>query len=169
MKVRSQSDSELTIANVFHEGRWCWEKLSFVLPKEVLEKILAVPMQMFGEKEDTLVWKLSQNGEFNAASAYDLARNDGASPISFSEGWLWKIDTLPKIQHFIWLCFHSSIPMQKILADRGITYHTTCPLCHSHEESIIHLLRDCSFALTFWKKLGTPQVFSNFLQLNLLN
>ena len=165
----TQFDSELTIANVFQEGRWCWEKLSFVLPKEVLEKILAVPMQMFGEKEDTLVWKLSQNGEFNAASAYDLARNNGTSPSAFCKDWLWKINNIPKIQHFIWLCFHSSILMRKTLADKGITCHTACPLCHSHKESIIHLLRNCSFALKFWKELGTPQIFSNFLHLNLLD
>ena len=31
-------------------GRWCWEKISFELPSVVLEKILATPMQLFGEK-----------------------------------------------------------------------------------------------------------------------
>ena len=51
----TQSESELTIANVFQEGRWCWEKLSFELPKDVLEKTLSVPMQLFGEKKDTLI------------------------------------------------------------------------------------------------------------------
>lgn len=64
-------------------GRWCWEKLSFDLPKAVLEKILAIPMQMFGVKEDSLVWKYSQNGEFSNALAYDLARHDDTNPSSF--------------------------------------------------------------------------------------
>ena len=155
------------MANVFQEGKWCWEKLSFELPKEVLEKILAVPMQMFGEKEDTLIWKLSQNGEFSAASAYNLARNGGRSFGIFFGDWLWKIDSIPKIQHFIWLGLHSNVPVRKTLADRGITSHTACPICRNHEESIIHLLRDCSFATKFWKDLGTPQIFSNFLHLNL--
>ena len=167
--LHTQFDSKLTIANVFQEGRWYWEKLSFELPKEVLEKILDVPMQMFGEKEDTLLWKLSQNGEFSAASANDLVRNDGTSPSVFSRDWLWKIDTIPKIQHFIWLCLYSSVPVRKTLANRGITCHTACPLCQNHEESIIHLLKDCSFAIKFWRELGTPQAFSNFLHLNLLD
>nr|POF05174.1 putative ribonuclease h protein [Quercus suber] len=149
----TKTDSELTVANVFQEGRWCWEKLSFELPKEVVDKILAVPMQMFGEKEDTLVWKLSQNREFSAASAYDLARNEETRPNAFSRDWLWKIDTIPKIQYFIWLCYHNSVLVRKTLADRGLTCHTTCPLCQNHEESISHLLRDCSFALKFWEDL----------------
>ena len=127
----TQSEFELTIATVFQEGRWCWEKLSFELPKEILEKILTVPMQMFGEKEDILIWKLSQNGEFSAASAYNLARNGGASSGIFSGEWLWKIDTIPKIQHFIWLCLHSSVPVRKTLADRGITSQTACPICQN--------------------------------------
>ena len=41
--------------------------------KEVLEKILAVPMQMYGEKEDSLIRKFFQNGEFNNALADGLA------------------------------------------------------------------------------------------------
>ena len=122
---------------------------------------------MFGEKEDTLIWKLSQNGEFSAASAYNLARNGGASPCIFSGEWLWKIDTIPKIQHFIWLYLHSSVPVRKMLANRGITSQKACPICQNQEESIIHLLRDCPFATKFWKDLGTPQIFSNFLHLNL--
>ena len=163
----TQSESELTVANVFQEGRWCWEKISFELPKDVLERVLSVPMQLFGEKEDTLIWKFSQNGEFSAASAYNLARNGGESPGIFSGDWLWNIDTAPKIQHFIWLCLHSSVPVRKTLADRGITSQKACPICQNHEESIIHLLRDCPFATKFWKDLGTPQIFSNFLHLNL--
>ena len=163
----TQSKTELTVANVFQEGRWCWEKLSFDLPKEVLEKILAVPMQMYGEKEDSFIWKYSQNGEFNNASAYNLARNDGTIPSAFSGYWLWKLDTIPKIQHFIWLCFHNSVPVWKIFVDRGIPCSTACPFCQNQEESIIHLLRDCPFALNFWKQLGVPQIFANFLCLNL--
>ena len=41
--------------------------------KRCLEKILAVPMQMYGEKEDSLIRKFFQNGEFNNALADGLA------------------------------------------------------------------------------------------------
>ena len=126
-------------------------------------------MQLFGEKEDSLVWKFSQNGEFSTASAYDLARLEDTNPHSFSGYWLWKFDTIQKIKHFIWLCYHNSIPVRQVIATRGISCNTTCPLCQSQEESIVHSLRDCPFALKFWKQLGTPQSLTNFLQLSLLN
>ncbi|KAK7848287.1 putative ribonuclease h protein [Quercus suber] len=92
-----------------------------------------------------------KNGEFNNALAYDLTRHNDTSPSSFLGFWLWKLDTIPKIQHFMWLCYHNSILVQQVLANRGIPYHTTCPFCQSQEESILHLLRDCPFALEFWK------------------
>ena len=127
------------------------------------------PMQLFGEKEDSLVWKFSQNGEFSTASAYDLARLEDTNPHPFSGYWLWKFDTIQKIKHFIWLCYHNSIPVRQVIATRGISCNTTCPLCQSQEESIVHSLRHCPFALKFWKQLGTPQSLTNFLQLSLLN
>ena len=126
-------------------------------------------MQLFGGKEDSLVWKFSQNGEFNNASAYDLARPEDTSPHSFSGYWLWKFDTIQKIKHFIWLCYHNSILVRQVIATRGISCNTSCPLCQSQEESIVHPLRDCPFALKFWKQLGTPQSLTNFLQLSLLD
>ena len=104
---------------------------------------------MYGEKEDTLAWKYSKDGDFSATSAYDLASAKDKGLQSFSGKWLWKLDTLPKIKHFIWLCFHHSVPVRQILNTRGISCNTCCPLCQCQDESIIHLLRDCPFALSF--------------------
>ena len=83
--------------------------------------------------------------------------------------WLWKFDTIPKIKHYIWLFYHNSVPIWQVIAARGISCNTSCPLCQSQEESILHLLRDCPFALKFWKQLGTPQSLTSFLQLSLLD
>lgn len=125
-------------------------------------------MQLFGEKEDTLAWKTSQDGDFSIASAYKSAKTEDTNLQSFLGKWLWKLDTLPKIKHFLWLCFHQSVPVRQVLNARGILCNTCCPLCQNQEESIIHLLHDCPFALRFWNKIGTPQSFTYFLQLDLL-
>lgn len=92
----------------------------------VLEKILAIPMQLFGEKEDSLVWKLSQT-----SSAYDLAKPEHTSPYPFLGNWIWKLDTLPKIIHFMWLCHHHSVPVRQVLSVRGIPCNTCYPLCQN--------------------------------------
>nr|POE86054.1 putative ribonuclease h protein [Quercus suber] len=42
--------------------------------KEIKEQICAIPMQLWGDKEDTLMWKFTRDGEFSMASAYALLR-----------------------------------------------------------------------------------------------
>ncbi|XP_075649790.1 putative ribonuclease H protein At1g65750 isoform X3 [Castanea sativa] len=129
--------------------------------------IRAVPLQIYGEKQDNLVWKGSQDGDFHLASAYKLARLETTDVQTFHGNWIWKLDTLPKIKHFLWLCCHNSVPVKKVLESRGIIHDACCPLCRNHEETILHTLRDCPVAMNFWQKFGTPQSMSSFMHLSL--
>ncbi|KAF3953288.1 hypothetical protein CMV_021254 [Castanea mollissima] len=72
------------------------QKLSFELPLDVKDMIRAVPLQIYGEKQDNLVWKGSQDGDFHLASAYKLARLETTDVQTFHGNWIWKLDTLPK-------------------------------------------------------------------------
>nr|POE57813.1 hypothetical protein CFP56_75577 [Quercus suber] len=69
---------------MFHLGSWCWDKISFDLLAVIREQIRAIPMQLFGDKEDTLAWKYSKDGEFSSASAYILANFESANPQPFT-------------------------------------------------------------------------------------
>ena len=55
-----------------------------------------------------------------------------------------------------------SIGVKECLANRGIPLETTCPLCHSEAESILHALRDCSLVKPIWYQMGTHCLYSNF-------
>ena len=54
-----------------------------------------------------------------------------------------------------------------MLATRGINCGKTCPLCHRHEETIVHLLRDCEVACDLWYRLGVPALHINSFNENL--
>ncbi|KAK7836759.1 putative ribonuclease h protein [Quercus suber] len=58
----NQHEAELSISDMFHLGSWCWDKISFDLLAVIREQIRAIPMQLFGDKEDTLAWKYSKDG-----------------------------------------------------------------------------------------------------------
>lgn len=66
-------DSIMTMTDMIQGNEWNWGALSFELPTDILDKIKATPIQMFGSKEDTISWKFSQDGEFNSTTAYLLA------------------------------------------------------------------------------------------------
>ena len=164
----TQQEEGWTIAKLHHNDYWNLDKISFALPGNVVDKIHAIPIQSYGDKEDTLMWRFSLDGDFNMASAYKLAIAELPKPPPFSGCWLWGLDTLSKIKHFLWLCCHGSIPVKQVLKGRGINCTMECPLCHMQEESIIHALRDCLVARKFWLRIGVPQALGDFLNLDLL-
>ena len=159
---------KLILFLIFIKMHWNFGKISFVLPRVVIDRIQAIPIQSFGEREDTLMWKFSADGEFNTASAYRLTISNQPKFPSFSGCWVWGVDTLPKLRHFLWLCNHASIPTRQVIKYRGIDCSILCPLCNAQEGSIIHTLRDCPFVRKFWLSIGVPQVPIDFLSLDLL-
>ena len=102
------------------------------------------------------------------ASAYTLARPEEECSDGFKGSWIWKIDSLPRICHFLWLCHHNSVPVREVIASRGIECEDVCPLCNSDAETIIHMLRDCPFAATFWRKICVPSNLKSTFNLDIL-
>ena len=115
------------------------------------------------------MWRFSPDGEFNLASTYHLAIAEQPKPPPFTSCWIWGLDTLPKIKHFLWLCNHGSILVRQVIKARGINCTVSYPLCRAQEESIIHVLRDYPVSRKFWLSIGVPQSLVDFLNLDLLD
>ena len=64
----------------------------------------------------------------HALSATSEGSGSGLAHLSgFSEGWIWKIDVLNKIRHFLWHVASDLLPTKINLARRVITIFTgTC-------------------------------------------
>ena len=109
-----------------------------------------------------MLWKHSKDGEFSAKSTYLTNISQDPTP-TFHGAWIWKLDVLPKIANFLWLCIHKSVPVKDILASRGIIEDKICPLCKNQPKTIEHLLRECDFARNFWHLMSVqPDVVQSF-------
>ena len=97
--------------------RWRWEWLSFELPQEVKDRIKTIPLSQVGRSEDLVLWKHSKDGEFSVKSTYLANISQDPAP-TFHGAWIWKLDALPKIANFLWLCIHKSVPVKDVLASR---------------------------------------------------
>ena len=117
-----------------------------------------------------IMWKRSKDGEFTTNSAYAWLNGSQQEEVNFQWQWIWKIDILPKIINFLWLCMHNSLPVRSVLAMRGITRESCCFLCNNSSETISHLLKVCVVAKDFWFKLKIPhEVVSSFVEMDLFD
>ena len=130
----------LRVGDVATEFGWNWCKISMELLVKIYMEIKAMPHSRVSNEKDKLIWAATSNGEFNLASAYKLATTQADFVPPFNGSWIWKLNLLPKIQTFIWMCLHKSIATRECLAKRGLQINSSCPLCHQHPESILHLL-----------------------------
>ncbi|KAK9289746.1 hypothetical protein L1049_007905 [Liquidambar formosana] len=133
------------------DGEWKFDGLSFVLPPTILDLIGPLPTLHFANGDDCISWSESKSGKFCSKSAYNLANNspgcDSPNPI-----WtkIWNINTLPKIQNFLWLCCQKKIACNEVLFKRHITFSNLCPICFNEPKTVEHVLRDCEYAREFW-------------------
>ena len=154
----TREEANLTMANIKDQGsNWYQNILLFDLPNDMCRIIQAIPFSLDSNSENSSCWAYSKDGSFSLQSAYMIAK--GLNPLNSSIDsceWIWKISTTPKITFFIWLCRHNSVPTCKVLGSRGFTLDSSCSICYQGTESLIHILRECSYAKSFWSKRGIP-------------
>ena len=69
-------------------------------------------------------------------------------------GWIWKINTLPRISAFLWLVCHERILTKSLLFKCKITPDDICTLCKATQESPLHILRNCPCVQPLWLNFG---------------
>jgi hypothetical protein len=62
----------------------------------------------------------------------------------------WKLEVPPKVRVFWWRVLHEFLPTKQILFRRHIEPMAFCEVCGEPEESIRHVLLDCTVARQFW-------------------
>ncbi|KAL2924725.1 Methionyl-tRNA formyltransferase [Bienertia sinuspersici] len=74
----------------------------------------------------------------------------------FHHAWvdLWSTDASPKVRHFVWRLCTNTLPTRALLRHRHLLNEAPCPWCEGLEESIRHMLFECSRVKEFWEELG---------------
>ncbi|KAL0006828.1 hypothetical protein SO802_008330 [Lithocarpus litseifolius] len=96
-----QGSANLTLKDLHTPYGWNWAAIPFEIPPEIKADIQAVTPPVVARSSDKLAWKFSAKGSFDMKCAY-LVASDHLETDSFSSSWIWKIQTLPRIQMFIW-------------------------------------------------------------------
>lgn len=62
---------------------------------------------------------------------------------------VWKLQTLLKIESFLWKALVGALLVEIFLLQRGINVDALCK-CFGAPESLTHVLRDCPFSIKVW-------------------
>ena len=78
----------LKMKDVFYNGVWHLDGLSFDISPQVAGLIKSYPMRSVSSGEDVVIWISSHNGDFNPKNAYQIANSGIAnhSPLSVENG-----------------------------------------------------------------------------------
>ena len=152
------------LKEVVNFSGWNWQACSFVFPKRLMLEMKATLVPFSARNFDRITWSSSPRSNFEMMEAYKLARveAEGNCNDNFDGEWIWRVPTIPKIKCFLWQCYHKSIPVSSLLANRGMDIPTIFQLCNSSSETILHVLRDCQVARNLWIALSPPLTAVSF-------
>lgn len=147
-------------------GYWDLARISKLLPREVTQRLIAILPPLQGAGCDIMVWNGNANGNFTLKSAYFMIEKlipDLYDPV-FKLIWKWK--GVEKIHLFIWISIHNRLPTNSWRSSwAGCS--SLCQWCQDANEDVIHILRDCTYAKSMWRKLFPRSYYSNFFAANL--
>lgn len=137
---------------------WNIEALPFPFPPSISKKILNIPLA-FGPycSSDSIYWKHTVDGSFSLKSTYRSINNENTNDANHN--WIWKCFGNMREKFFIWKTYNKGLPTTLSLYNKNITTTPLCPICKLLNETIIHILRDCSYANAIWSNYQLPLNF----------
>ncbi|RVW35452.1 putative ribonuclease H protein [Vitis vinifera] len=101
--------------------------------------------------EDSLLWKETKDGIFSVKSIYSIL--DSRRGVQFPINIIWNPCVPTKVCFFAWEAFWGKVLTLDQLKKRGRCLANRCFFCCEEEESIDHILIQCSRARVLWELL----------------
>jgi len=151
-----------------NQKSWNLPFLHSVFNQQVVEHIVNTPLYP-SVREDRLIWKKENNGDYSVRSAYRLCMNEllDTSHFKVQGAWdlVWKLKMPPKIKNLVWRICRNCLPTRRRLRDKGVNCTANCALCRLSEEDSLRLLFQCSSSIHIWNRWDAfPSVSAFFIQ-----
>uniref|UniRef100_A0A199UBV5 Uncharacterized protein n=1 Tax=Manihot esculenta TaxID=3983 RepID=A0A199UBV5_MANES len=143
--------NEWKVADVVTNNHdWNWEVLDkFLTPNALLHISNICPPNPF-VGEDNIAWKGAKEG---AIAIWEH---------------IWALKCPQRVRNFIWLACRGKILTNEERFRRGLTNNEACGLCGAHQESVLHVLRDCRMIKSVWREMVAPAKQGVFFSLSLI-
>ncbi|CAH9053278.1 unnamed protein product [Cuscuta europaea] len=135
-------------------GEWDFPFLRSLISENLVLHMACMSLPHPGSGEYVLVWGCEKDGRFRIRSAYALL----GGQINIEEEpdcrvvWRWRGPN--HIRHFLWLVAHNRLLTNEERRRRHMATEGVCSRCNQHQETALHVLRECPFAVTTWEHLA---------------
>lgn len=122
------------------------------------DAIMRIPLT-FREQHDTIIWRLTSNGEYSLKKAYKLflstiLQNKQSQTLgNWNKIWNLDVDVPSKVKHLSWRAARDCLLTRNNLNTCGISFSTYCVMCEQHEEDNIHVFFRCEQSIKCWQEL----------------
>ncbi|GAU30587.1 hypothetical protein TSUD_392780 [Trifolium subterraneum] len=167
--LQPQTVYKLTVSDLMIEGTKHWDtfRILQLFSFDVADKILAVPL-LSEVREDRMVWKEEENGEYTVRSGYKLLMREKevGRRYGVTGSWknLWQIRAPPKAKHLLWRICRECLPTRSQLWQHHVQCPINCELCNNADEDAWHALFDCAEVKSSWAVAGLNTVITTRLQ-----
>ncbi|CAD6230202.1 unnamed protein product [Miscanthus lutarioriparius] len=156
---RADQEIDLVSDLLTESGHWNEELIRESFIPVDARAILRLPVRQQGE--DWWAWEPEKHGVYSVKSAYrklatehtqgDTLQPQASGDISWQR--IWGLDVPPKVKVFWGRVLHEFLPAKAILHHRHIEPLAFCDLCGAEQETIKHVLMDCTVAKLFWHEV----------------
>ncbi|KAG2297824.1 hypothetical protein Bca52824_034296 [Brassica carinata] len=140
-------------------SEWNTELIQNIFPDCIKDQILSTHIQgRYGE--DSYSWEFTKTGHYTVKSGYWVQQNvvkpdrkqelvdQPSLDVLFQQ--IWKLNTSPKIHHFLWKSLSDSLPAAANMRTRHIARDGSCGRCSMDNETVNHILFTCPYARLVW-------------------
>lgn len=144
--------SNFKLCDWWKNGEWDIPLLSTQFDEVLIQEIVKILVGLSGSGTDKLIWGATSNERFTVKSAYLALVTQDNYPL-FPWASLWKLSLPPKLKYLFWLVCQRKLLTNVERVKRHLTSDPMCPLCHDRPKSMLHVLRDCSWAKAIWNNI----------------
>eukprot|EP00253_Pinus_taeda_P022851 PITA_22851 len=144
--------------STWNDNLWSgWKQL--VVPSNLCPDLKSLTMQLHGlaptqaSKHGVRGWGTSRSGYFVAQGYVKCLERPHVPPNPAPWTGIWRIPSIPKVDHLCWLLCHQKILTEDGLQKRGFYGSSRCSLCKENTESTFHIMIECRFAVSIWQEL----------------
>ncbi|CAN1123467.1 Putative ribonuclease H protein At1g65750 [Linum perenne] len=149
-------------------GEWNWSLFENFLSRDGCLQVAGMSPPIAGAGEDRITWGLERDGRFSIRSAYLLITEKESAALDPIWRLIWRWKGPQRIRQFLWLVAHNRLLTNSERHRRHLAEFGSCQVCPGHEESVLHVLRDCPLASATWELLALSSGDQTFFQTPLL-